>query len=75
MLPKNLKRIRQSTRISPVRLLRTSHRPGAAIAKELKSNPSLVSSDAFMAKNPALSAWLTAHPDVAKELQTNPQVS
>ena len=44
------------------------------IAKELKSNPSLITSDAFMAKNPALSAWLTAHPDIAKELQTNPQV-
>jgi len=44
------------------------------IAKELKSNPSLVSSNTFMAKNPALSAWLTAHPDVAKELQTNPQI-
>jgi hypothetical protein len=44
------------------------------IAKALKSNPSLITSAAFLAKYPELGAWLKAHPDIAKELQTNPQV-
>lgn len=45
-------------------LFLTSH---PAIAKELKSNPSLISDAGFTKANPALATWLTAHPDVAKE--------
>jgi hypothetical protein len=44
------------------------------IAKELKSDPSLISDPGFLTKNPELAAWLTAHPDIAKELQDNPQL-
>ncbi len=45
-----------------------------AIASELKTNPSVITSAEFLAKNPELASWLKTHPNIAKELQTNPQV-
>jgi hypothetical protein len=42
------------------------------IAAALEKNPDLIDSAAFMAKYPALTAWLKDHPDLAKELKSNP---
>jgi septal ring factor EnvC (AmiA/AmiB activator) len=45
-----------------------------AIAKELTSNPSVITSASFLAQHPELASWLKAHPHIAKELKNNPQV-
>ncbi len=45
-----------------------------SITSELKTNPTLITSAQFLAKNPELASWIKTHPDVAKELKTNPQV-
>jgi hypothetical protein len=42
------------------------------IAAALEKNPDLINSTVFMAKYPALGAWLKDHPKVANELKSNP---
>lgn len=44
-----------------------------AIDQSLSKNPLLATNQAFLASNPALSAWLKANPEAAFELRQNPQ--
>lgn len=43
------------------------------IAVQLEKHPNLIDSAVFMAKYPALAAWLKDHPTTAEELRNNPK--
>jgi hypothetical protein len=44
-----------------------------AIAEDIKQDPQIINSPAFITKNPALAAWFKANPIAAEAFRDNPQ--